>query len=88
MTQVISLEQDVLEKLHTLTPEQQQQVLNFIEFLQYQTQKQNEDIEDSSDEETNRIAFQEKLKKYAGCVDGGPGDLSTNKDYLRGKGWK
>lgn len=88
MTQVISSEQGVLEKLHTLTLEQQQQVLNFIEFLQQQAQKQNKDIEDSSDEETNRIAFQEKLKKYAGCVDSGIGDLSTNKDYLRGKGWK
>lgn len=87
MTQVIDLEQDVLEKLHTLTPEQQQQVLNFIEFLQYQTQKQNKDLEDSS-EEINKIVFQEKLKKYAGCINSGIGDLSYNKKYLQGPSTK
>lgn len=87
MTQVIDSEQNVLEKLHTLTPEQQQQVVNFIEFLQYQTQKQNKDLEESS-EEIDKIAFQEKLKKYAGCIDSGIGDLSYNKKYLQGPSTK
>ena len=35
-------------------------------------------------EEKNTVSFYEAAKEYIGCVDGGPGDLATNKDYLRG----
>ena len=80
MTQVISKEQEILDQVQTLTLQQQQQVLDFIEFLHYQTQKPKQELEM---EEQERLAFQEKLKKYAGCVDGGPGDLATNKVYFK-----
>lgn len=79
MTQMITKEQEILDKVQTLTLKQQQQVLDFIEFLNYQTQKHQQELET----EEQRLAFQEKLKKYAGCVDGGPSDLSYNKKYLQ-----
>ena len=39
-------------------------------------------------EEKNTVSFYEAAKEYIGCVDGGLGDLATNKDYLRGIGSK
>ncbi|MFM6875261.1 MAG: DUF2281 domain-containing protein, partial [Microcystis panniformis] len=39
MTQAITNEKTILEKLHTLTPQQQQEVIDFIEFLQFKAQK-------------------------------------------------
>ncbi|CCI15761.1 conserved hypothetical protein [Microcystis aeruginosa PCC 9807] len=39
-------------------------------------------------EEKNTVSFYEAAKEYIGSVDGGPGDLATNKDYLRGIGSK
>ncbi|NCS26766.1 MAG: DUF2281 domain-containing protein [Microcystis aeruginosa BS13-02] len=78
MTQATTHSQTILEKLHTLTPQQQQEVIDFIEFLQFKAQKKE------ITEEENTVSFYEAAKEYIGCVDGGPGDLATNKDYLRG----
>jgi hypothetical protein len=82
MTQATTHSQTILEKLHTLTPQQQQEVIDFIEFLQFKAQKTE------ITEEENTVSFYEAAKEYIGCVDGGPGDLATNKDYLRGIGSK
>jgi hypothetical protein len=82
MTQATTHSQTILEKLHTLTPQQQQEVIDFIEFLQFKAQKKE------IPEEEEPISFYEAAKEYIGCVDGGPGDLATNKDYLRGIGSK
>ena len=73
--------QIILEKLNALTPQQQQEVIDFIEFLQFKAEKK-----ELTEEKT--ISFYEAAKEYIGCVDGGPGDLATNKDYLRGIGSK
>ena len=77
MTQAITYSQSILEKLHTLTPQQQQEVMDFIEFLEFKAQKKE------IPEEEEQISFHEAAKEYIGCVDGGSGDLATNKDYLR-----
>ena len=69
--------QTILEKLNALTPQQQQEVIDFIKFLQFKAEKK-----ELTEEKT--ISFYEAAKEYIGCVDGGPGDLATNKDYLRG----
>ncbi|NCS76596.1 MAG: DUF2281 domain-containing protein [Microcystis aeruginosa K13-07] len=81
MTQATTHSQTILEKLQTLTPQQQQSVIDFIEFLQFKAEKK-----EITEEEP--ISFYEAAKEYIGCVDGGPGDLATNKDYLRGIGSK
>ena len=73
--------QIILEKLNALTPQQQQEVIDFIEFLQFKAEKK-----ELTEEKT--ISLYEAAKEYIGCVDGGPGDLATNKDYLRGIGSK
>ncbi len=83
MTQAIEREQTILAQIKGLTEQQQQELLNFIEFLQFKAQKQ-----DIQEEEKEEISAYEAAKEFAGCVDGGPGDLSTNKKYLKGMGWK
>ena len=82
MTQATTHSEAILDKLHALTPQQQQQVIDFIEFLQFKAQKK------AISQEEESISFYEAAQEYIGCVDGGPGDLATNKDYLRGIGSK
>ncbi|WP_144051274.1 DUF2281 domain-containing protein [Calothrix sp. PCC 7507] len=65
----------------SLPPEKQQEVLNFIEFLQSQLAQQNTNIE-----QIQPISFLAADQQFTGCVDGGPGDLATNKQYLEGLG--
>ena len=80
MTQTISKEDILLEKLRTLTTPQQEEVLNFIEFLQSKNEKK---LEAKIEEKPHKSAH-EAAKQWAGCLDGGPGDLSYNKKYLDG----
>ena len=85
MTQAIDKQQMIIDEFKKLSPEKQQEVLNFIEFLQYK-EKQKQDIQHQEEKES--ISAYEAAKEFAGCVDGGPGDLATNKKYLEGYGWK
>jgi hypothetical protein len=72
-----NLAEQVAEKLEGFPIEQQQEVLNFVEFLETKLRgKTNAE----RDQPKPRISFQESIRKYSGCVDGGPTDLSTNKD--------
>jgi hypothetical protein len=77
----LSIIQTATEKMRSLPPEKQQEVLNFIEFLQNQIAQKNTTIE-----QIEPISFLEAAQQFAGCVDGGPGDLATNKQYLEGLG--
>ena len=81
MRQVVNIEQTILEKLKTLSPSQQQEVLNFVEFLQTKSPKSEFKHPDGTP-----LSALEAARKWAGCLDGGPGDLSTNKKYLEGLG--
>ncbi|MEH2180548.1 DUF2281 domain-containing protein [Nostoc sp.] len=85
MTQAIDKQQMIIDELKKLSPEKQQEVLNFIEFLQFK-EMQKQDVQHQ--EEKEPISAYEAAKEFAGCVDGGPGDLATNKKYLEGYGWK
>lgn len=67
MIQAVSKEQTILESLPTLSPQQQQSVLDFIEFLQFKAQKQEESGE--------VISMLEAAKEFVGCLDSGEGDL-------------
>ncbi len=79
MAQAIDREQTILDKIKGLTGQQQQEILDFIDFLQFKAQKQ-----DVQPEEKESISADEAAKEFAGCLDGGPSDLSTNKKYLEG----
>ncbi|MDZ8260735.1 DUF2281 domain-containing protein [Nostoc sp. ChiQUE01b] len=85
MTQAIGKEQIVIDEFRKLSPEKQEEVIDFIQFLQYK-EKQKQDVQHQ--EEKEPISAYEAAKEFAGCVDGGPGDLATNKKYLEGYGWK
>ncbi len=84
MTLAINKKDVILDNLETLTGEQQDAVLEFIEFLRYKAQKQ----EEQQIEEKPPISAYEAAQQWAGCVDFGPGDLATNKEYLKGMGKK
>ncbi len=70
--------QTILEKLQTLTPQQQQLVIDFIEFLQFKAQK----TEISSSEE-EQISADESAGNLVGCLDSGKGDLSLKKKEFK-----
>ncbi len=43
MTQAVEKQKSILDRVQNLTPEQQEEVLNFIDFLQFKGQKQDVD---------------------------------------------
>jgi hypothetical protein len=78
----MNIEQTVVEKLKTLPPEKQQEVLDFVEFLQSRTDRK----ESNSQEVESVVSALTLAQKWAGCLEGGPPDLSTNKNYMDGYG--
>jgi uncharacterized UBP type Zn finger protein len=81
MTQVINLDQIIAQKVKTLAIDQQQQVLDFVDFLHSRISKT-----EISDQKKNKLSFLEATKEFAGCLEGEPSDLSTNKIYLEDLG--
>jgi hypothetical protein len=81
MTQAINKpliqEEILLDKFRNLTTEEQQTILDFVEFMNSKKQKLSENQE---------ISAYDQLQEFIGCVDGGDGDLATNKKYLAGFG--
>ncbi|OYD90227.1 hypothetical protein CDG76_31360 [Nostoc sp. 'Peltigera membranacea cyanobiont' 210A] len=84
MTQAIDKEQMIIDEVKKLSPEKQQEVLNFIEFLHFKELQKQETLQDT--EKEKQVSFLEAAKEFIGCIDGGPGDLATNKKYLEGFG--
>lgn len=84
MTQAIDKEQIIIDEFKKLSPEKQQEVLNFIEFLHFKEMQNQKTPEDK--EKEKQVSFLEAAKEYIGCVDGGTGDLATNKKHLEGYG--
>ncbi|MGA9379024.1 MAG: hypothetical protein WBV73_09670 [Phormidium sp.] len=66
------------DEFENLSTNQQQEVIDFIQFSQYKFQKDAP--------ETRPISAYEAAQQWAGCVDSGLGDLFTNKAYLEGFG--
>jgi tagatose-1,6-bisphosphate aldolase len=77
MTQATDKEQTILDRIRSLTPQQQQDVLDFIEFLQFKAR--NREMEE---EKKEPISADEAAKEFAGCVESRLSDLSHNKKYL------
>ena len=78
----MNIEQTVGEKLKTLPPEKQQEVLDFVEFLQTKTLQG----EVKSQEGEPTVSALTLAQKWVACVEGAPEDLSNNKKYLSGLG--
>jgi hypothetical protein len=76
----MSIEQAVVEKLRVLSLDKQQEVLDFVEFLEIKSS--------GPPASANRWAGMtalEAARKYVGAVEG-PADLSTNPEYMEGFG--
>ncbi|MGA9377617.1 MAG: DUF2281 domain-containing protein [Phormidium sp.] len=69
MTQAINKEQIMLNEFKKLSANQQQEVIDFMQFLQYKAQKNRE--------EKPATSAYEAAQQWAGCVDSKLGDLST-----------
>jgi hypothetical protein len=83
MTQAINepiiQENTLLDKFRNLTTEQQQTILDFVEFMDSKKHKSQENQE-------QEVSAYDLAKEWAGSVESGIGDLSTNKKYLQGFG--
>ena len=79
MTLATTHQQTILEKLQTLNPQQQQQVIEFIEFLQLKSDKT------AIYEEEREISALESAGDLVGCLDSGKGDLSLKKREFKKK---
>lgn len=76
----MNIEQTVLEKLKTLPAEKQQEVLDFVEFLQSKTHQKDSNTQDDKPV----VSVLTLAQKWVGCLEGEPPDLSTNKKYMEG----
>ncbi|CCI23518.1 hypothetical protein N0824_02998 [Microcystis sp. 0824] len=79
MTLANTHQQTILEKLQTLNPQQQQQVIEFIEFLQLKADKT------AIHEGEREISALESAGDLVGCLDSGKGDLSLKKREFKKK---
>lgn len=70
-------ENTLLDKFRNLTIEQQQTILDFVEFM---------DSKKPKSQENQEVSAYDLAKEWVGCVESGIGDLSTNKKYLQGFG--
>jgi len=81
MTQAIDKhiiqENILLDKFRNLTSEQQQTILDFVEFMYRKKTRLPED---------KKVSAYDLAKEWAGSVESGIGELSTNKKYLQGFG--
>ena len=79
------IQQKVIAALQMLSSTEQQEVLDFAEFLKSkQGRAANQQLNEQSAQPGT--SFLEAARDYIGCLDGGPPDLSTNKAYLEGFG--
>ena len=74
------LSEKILQTVEALPPEEQQQVLDFVQFLQAKRQKLK-----TAEPEIVSQSFFEVAQASIGAGEG-PGDPSTNPDYMRGYG--
>lgn len=93
-----TVESRILAAIQLLPADLQQQVLDFVEFLLLRFQgEQGQDTTDGramaiaeaameTEQPTSPPSFLEATQAFAGCLDGGPTDLSVNKQYLEGLG--
>lgn len=68
-----------IQKIQQLPPEQWQKVIEFIEFLEYQSSQQQKKAQTIDNSE---ISFAEAAQEFIGCLDSDLEDLSYNPQYL------
>ncbi len=73
----------ILDKLKNLKPKQQQQVINFIDFLQSQKTPAG-----TNTEQEKAISVLESASDLVGCINSGQGNLSLKKQEFKRKSLK
>jgi hypothetical protein len=74
------LSEQILQTVEALPAQDQQQILDFVEFIWAKRQKAS-----TTEPETTPRSFFEVAQASIGAGEG-PGDLSTNPDYMQGYG--
>ena len=91
---MISIEQ-IQNDIQTLPAEAQDLLVDFIQLLKKrypETKTKNTDLSPASKSPLTPLnkggtgSFLEDAHEFIGCLEGGPGDLATNKKYLEGFG--
>lgn len=71
----------VMQKLRELSPERQREVLDFVEFLEAKAPSVSQ-----ARTQSGRVSALELAGELVGSVEGGPGDLSTNREHIKDYG--
>jgi hypothetical protein len=74
-----------MKKMQDLPQQRQQEVLDFIEFLALRSGSEFSDTISDNTEKEN-VSARDVLNKWAGIMENGPADLSTNPKYMEGYG--
>lgn len=81
--------ENAVSKMQKLPTEQQQKVLRFIEFLEFDLgDRQVNQESESPIAKKPQSSPRDLLKKWEGAVEGGVDDLSFNQKYMEGYGQK
>ena len=81
---MITLE-TAIDKIKQLPAEQRNEVIKFVEFLEFKL-SQREYIQEQIAENEKEISFAEVAKEFMGCLDSELEDLSYNAKYMEGFG--
>ncbi|UXE63306.1 MAG: DUF2281 domain-containing protein [Woronichinia naegeliana WA131] len=74
-----------MQKMQYLPQQKQQEVLDFIEFLASKSGTESTEMIPNNIEKES-ISARDVLNKWAGIMEDGPADLSTNPKYMEGYG--
>lgn len=72
-----------IQKIYQLPSEQQNQLIKFIEFLEFQSRESDHT---SKELENSKMSFTQATQEFIGCLDSHLEDLSYNSKYLEGFG--
>jgi hypothetical protein len=81
-TEITNLEEAIAAKIRELPREQQQQILDFAEFLLIKLQQPGPKIHNYQP----GMSAYDVSQEFAGCLGDSPADLSTNSKYMEGLG--
>lgn len=74
--QRVTIEESVIQKLRGLPPERQREVLDFVEFLETKAPQAS----------SPKMSALELAGSLLGSVEGGPGNLATDREHLKDYG--
>jgi len=76
----MTIEEAIVQRLRGLPLERQREVLDFVEFLESKASLARDKVQ------VRRVSALEFAGKLVGSVEGGPGDLATNREHMKDYG--